>query len=127
MSIYNYIIPHDNYKNFQRVLTWKNEYCLSMRIDGRYIDYYFSIPIYNEDKQLLDVRFEENKGVCINQGVNCKILVRDNKVKLILKETVIELEFLSNIEIEATLNGIKVECKKECIDDCNFFVKNWLF
>lgn len=115
MSIYNYIIPLDDYKNFQRIVTWKNEYCLSMRNDGHFVDYYFSIPIYDEDKQLLDVKFEETEGACINRGVNCKALVQDSKVKLILKETVIELEFLSDIEIEATLNGIKVECEKECL------------
>ena len=115
MSIYNYIIPLDDYKNFQRIVTWKNEYCLSMLNDGRFVDYYFSIPIYDEDKQLLDVKFEEIEGACINRGINCKAHVQDSKVKLILKETVIELEFLSDIEIEATLNGIKVTCEKECL------------
>ena len=115
MLIYNYIFPLDDYRDFQRIVTWKNEYCLSMRKDGRYFDYYFSITIYDEDKQLLDVKFEETGGACINRGVNCKVLVQDSKVKLILKETVIELEFLSDIEIEPTLNGIKVECEKECL------------
>ena len=120
MSIYSYIFSFEQYKEYNRIVCWKNQYCLSMRNDGRDIDYYFSIPIYDKEKHLLEAEFDEMEGAGINRGANSKVLIHDNNIRLILEQDLLEMEFLSDIELEATLNGCKIECASECL----FYLKS---
>jgi hypothetical protein len=91
-----------------------------MRNDGLNIDYYFSVPIYDKKKHLLKAEFEEMEGAGINYGANSKVLIYNNNIQLILEQDVLEMEFLSDVELEATLNGLKVECATECL----FYLKS---
>ncbi len=76
--------------------------------DGGLTAYYFSFPIYGEDKRIFKGMFVSTKKGYEYNGINVQVTVVNNQLKLIANDEYVVIDFNKNVFIEPTINGIAV-------------------
>lgn len=80
---------------------------------------YNSCPIFNEQGEKVLVCFNTNKSLISYKGSNCSLEIYENTVEMKINDETLKIIFVSDIEIEPTYNGIKIETSSNV---CNFNV-----
>lgn len=112
----------DFYKEIQDISGIKNPYILSSNTNvyrllietgGGINAYYCSVPLYSNDKSLINPKWSKTAGGARFDGVNARIECSDEKIILSNSKGSVEISFSGCILLEPTYNGVLAKCDSD--------------
>ena len=112
----------DFYKEIQDISGMKNPYILSSNTNvyrllietgGGINAYYCSVPLYSNDKSLINPKWSKTAGGARFDGVNARIECSDEKIVLSNSKGSVEISFSGGILLEPTYNGVLAKCDSD--------------